>query len=277
MADQSHGQDAGGGSLGQAGIGSWQAPNGEWYPEEAHPGGGWSQAADGRWYPPGPGWQFFNGRWSPAPVELAPAVVAVLKRRANIRIAGWVVMGLAGFILFTGAFSSQNTGTTEDTSAFFVGCLIVAVIVGLIGAAMVWPLTTTSRALGLSPLESRRSVGNARRRRPTAPMVVTKPALDAAGDDEQSARPASPPASPQPTNEPVAIVAFLLGLLSFLLLPLGAVAVAAIACGLVALRRASRNGTSSGLALAGAVLGSLSLATVVFLLATGLYDDVVVG
>lgn len=138
MADESHGHDPGGVRPDEAKTGWWQAPDGKWYQRELHPGSGWWKAADGRWYPPGPGWRFSNGRWL-SPAESDPAVIAAHRRRANVRIAGWVVLGFAGFILFMGAFASQDTGTTDDTNAFFIGCLIVAVIVGLIGAAMIWP------------------------------------------------------------------------------------------------------------------------------------------
>lgn len=96
-------------------------------------------------------------------------------------------------------------------------------------------------------------------------------------DDQPAASPLSPAGAAPPPNDPWAVAAVVLGLLAFPLLPIGIVAVAAIVCGLVAVRRGSRSGISSRMPIAGTALGAVSLATVLFLLATGLYDDVVFG
>ncbi|MDQ3896088.1 MAG: septum formation family protein [Actinomycetota bacterium] len=83
------------------------------------------------------------------------------------------------------------------------------------------------------------------------------------------------PSVPASNSNSWAKASLVLGLLSLPLLPFGLVAVAAIACGVVAVRRDARGPIHSRQALAGTVLGGLSLATVVFLVVTGLYGEVV--
>ncbi len=67
------------------------------------------------------------------------------------------------------------------------------------------------------------------------------------------------------------------GVMSVFLLGIAVFSVPAIACGLAALRRSRRAGAISRVALAGTLLGTLTLLTFAFLVVSGLYDDVILG